>query len=80
MSGRWVELIQDDKGRLDEQPVLMIAFAVSLIGLEIFSVVARGAHFDAITFGSAAAMFVVGAPTGLGLRAKLRRGSDGDGS
>ncbi len=76
----WAELIEDDKGKLDEQALLAIIIGLSFVALEIWTVVVKGAPFHPGDFGDAAALFVVGSPGGLGLRALLEKRRDAAGN
>lgn len=71
---RWAELIEDDKGKLDEQALLTIIIGLAFVGLEVWTVVALRHPFRPGDFGDAAALYVVGSPGGLGLRKLLERG------
>jgi len=70
---RWAELIEDGKGKLDEQALLAIVIGLAFVGLEVWTVVVMRQPFHPGDFGDAAALFVVGAPGGLGLRSLLER-------
>jgi hypothetical protein len=71
---RLAELIEDDKGKLDEQALLAIIIGLTFVGLEIWTVVVMRQPFHPGDFGDAAALYVVGSPGGLGLRKLLERG------
>lgn len=86
MASRWPELIEGKDGKLDEQALLSIILGLGLLVLEVWAVTVQKQHFDVVSFGEAAAMFTLGAPTGLGLRAMMERrfaqngGDNGNGS
>lgn len=74
---RWAELIEDDKGKLDEQALLTMIIGLAFVGLEVWTVVGLHQPFHPGDFGDAAALYVVGSPGGLGLRKLLERGRNG---
>ena len=73
---RWLELIEGADGKLDEQSVLSILLGLTLIGLEIFNVVVRGAPFEPLSFAGTCGAFMGGSLGSLTLRSRYSRTSD----
>jgi hypothetical protein len=68
-------LLSDDQGRPDEQAMISIAGAAVFLGLEIYSVVARGQNFDPFGFGTGIGALLGAASAGFGLRTRLSANS-----
>ncbi len=64
-------------GGADEMAALMVLAVLVFLGLEVYSVVAKGSPFDPQAFGTGLGLAVGAGASGMGLKARLER-KEGD--